>query len=230
MSKPWALISTNINLSTLNAADNYVKSFLPSLSSQGTIHESTQQAAEVLADSQQEAAQALIESEVVNFDETSLFENKKCHWLHSASTKFMTFCLIHDKRGKEGRDAAGIPPEFENIAVHGHWENYNASDCNHSFCNAHHLRELECASEQDNALWAGEMSNLLVLDIKEQADQAKLRGGAKLSQTQIGKFQEKHQTITQEALETCPPPPQKKQPGRTKQSKRQELARPTDSL
>ena len=48
--------------------------------------------------------QALIQSPLVHFDETSLFENKQRHWLHSASSKQMTFYFIHNKRGKAGMD------------------------------------------------------------------------------------------------------------------------------
>ena len=57
---------------------------------------------------QQQVAEALIQAEVVHFDETPLFENKQRRWLHSASTEELTFYFIHDKRGRAGMDAAGI--------------------------------------------------------------------------------------------------------------------------
>ena len=69
-----------------------------------TIHESLRQAAQSLHSLQQQVAQALIQSPLVHFDETSLFENKQRRWLHSASTEQMTFYFIHDKRGKAGMD------------------------------------------------------------------------------------------------------------------------------
>ena len=36
-------------------------------------------------------------------------------------------------------------------------------DCTHALCNAHHLRELTRAWEQDGQQWAQEMKNLLEL-------------------------------------------------------------------
>ena len=68
-------------------------------------------------------------------------------------------------------DAAGILPRFEKTAIHDHWESYQHYECDHGFCNAHHLRELTRACEQEKAFWALEMSDLLV-EIKEQVDQA----------------------------------------------------------
>ena len=68
-----------------------------------TIHESLWQAAHSLHPLQQQVAQALIQSPLVHFDETSLFENKQRRWLHSASTEQMTFYFIHHKRGKAGK-------------------------------------------------------------------------------------------------------------------------------
>jgi transposase len=190
--------------------------------SAATIYQSVQQAAHWLYPFQQQVAEALIQSEVVHFDETSLFENKQRRWLHSASTMQMTFYFIHDKRGKVGMDAAGILPEFENTAIHDHWESYNQYECAHGFCNAHHLRELVRAYEQENALWAQEMIDLL-LETKELVDQAKANGQSALSPAQLDHFQQRYRDITQEALKLYPQVPQKKKRGRPKQTKAKNL-------
>jgi hypothetical protein len=53
---------------------------------------------------------------------------------------------------------------YKGVAVHDHWEPYNSyEDCSHAFCNAHHLRELTRAYEQDGASWAKEMKELNIL-------------------------------------------------------------------
>ena len=65
-----------------------------------TIYECLRQAAHLPHPLQQQVA--LIQSLLVYFDETSLFENKQRRWLHSASSKQMTFHFIHDKCGKAG--------------------------------------------------------------------------------------------------------------------------------
>ena len=187
-----------------------------------TIYASLQQAAHRLYPFQQQVAEALIQAEVVHFDETSLFENKQRRWLHSASTEELTFYFIHDKRGQAGMDAAGILPQFEKTAIHDHWESYQHYECDHGFCNAHHLRELTRAYQQEKALWAQEMSDLLV-EIKEQVDQAKFKEQSALSPIQLDHFRQRYRDITQEALKLYPPPPQTKKRGRPKQSKAKNL-------
>ena len=83
----------------------------------------------------------------------------------------------------------------------------------HGFCNARHLRELTCAYEQEKALWAQEMSQLL-LQIKEQVEQAKAKRQSTLSRSQLGRFRQCYRDISQEALELYPVKPQKKKRGR----------------
>ena len=58
------------------------------------------------------------------------------------------------------------------LYIHDHWKSCSSYECAHGFCNAHHLRELTCTYEQEKALWAQEMSQLL-LQIKEQVDRPK---------------------------------------------------------
>lgn len=190
--------------------------------SASTIYESVSQAAEGLSSFQQEVAETLIAAKVVHFDETSLFENKQRRWLHSASTGRLTFYFIHDKRGTEGMNAAGILPRFENIALHDHWESYNHYPCAHGFCNAHHLRELTRAHEQENRPWAQEMIELL-LEIKTQVDQAKAHHQTQLRPKQLEGFHQKYRSLTQKALQGYPSVPQEKKRGRPKQSKSKNL-------
>jgi len=45
---------------------------------------------------------------------------------------------------------------------HDHWKPYYQYDCTHALCNAHHLRELERAWEQDHQQWAKSMQTLLI--------------------------------------------------------------------
>ena len=46
------------------------------------------------------------------------------------------------------------------------------NDCNHVFCNAHHLRELQFVDDQYQQPWANEMAQLLC-DIKAEVMDAK---------------------------------------------------------
>jgi transposase len=69
-------------------------------------------------------------------------------------------------------DAKGVLPPFEGILCHDHWKPYyHYTRCLHSLCNAHHLRELERAYEQDGQQWAKAMQGLLLdilADVKAQ--------------------------------------------------------------
>ncbi len=46
-------------------------------------------------------------------------------------------------------DEIGILPLFNGTLCHDHWKPYYKFDCTHALCNAHHLRELTRAYEQD---------------------------------------------------------------------------------
>jgi len=73
----------------------------------------------------------------------------KRHWLHCNSNGSLTYYYPHAKRGKDAMDEMGVLPHFSGVLCHDHWKPYYRYDCTHSLCNAHHLRELERAWEQD---------------------------------------------------------------------------------
>jgi len=104
-------------------------------------------------------------SPVVHFDETGARVAGRGRWLHCASTETLTFYALHDRRGTEGIDHAGVMPRFRGIAVHDGWPQYRPyTEVTHALCNAHHLRELMGVIEQhtDNRQsWAKHMDALL---------------------------------------------------------------------
>jgi transposase len=108
--------------------------------------------------------QQLIEAPVVNFDESGMRVESKTHWLHVASTPDLTLFHMHPKRGQDGMMAGGILPNFQGKAVHDHLADYQKfENCRHTFCNAHHLRELQFVVEQYQQPWADEMAQLLLV-------------------------------------------------------------------
>ena len=196
--------------------------------SEGTLANANAECHETLASVEQAIIQYVQGADVVNFDETSLFEQGERRWLHSASTEEVTYYFAHAKRGKEGSDAAGVLPEFHGRAVHDHWATYQTyQEMEHAFCNAHHLRELDRAAEQDDAQWAAQMRDLLCR-IKARVEEAKAQGLSRLPREEARMFFEWYHSIVfdaylQESDETvgeAQPPPSD---SRRRQSKEQNL-------
>ena len=106
--------------------------------------------------------QQLLAAPVVHFDESGLRVEGRLQWLHVASTAMLTHYHVHDRRGHVGMRAGGILSSYPGVAVHDHWASYlQFPDCQHAFCNVHHLRELRFIHEQYDQAWAEEMARLL---------------------------------------------------------------------
>ncbi len=101
--------------------------------SAGTLNNINESCYKGLEEFENQVKQLIIQSPVVNFDETGLSCKKKLHWLHSASTPQFTYYAIQPKRGFEGMEAAGILHAFKGIAVHDCWSPYFKYTCNMSF-------------------------------------------------------------------------------------------------
>lgn len=112
-----------------------------------------------------EVHRQLILAPVAHFDETGARVDGRLRWLFAASTEQLTLYALHDKRGNEGIDHAGVLPDFTGVAVHDGFKPYRRyTDARHALCNAHHLRELQAIFEQDPAgkqTWARAMDRLL---------------------------------------------------------------------
>ena len=92
--------------------------------SKGTIYNFNKQASENIKNSGalRFIIQQLLAEEAVHLDETGINISGKNHWLHSASTKKLTYFFSHAKRGKEAIDAAAFLPNYSGIIIHDHWK------------------------------------------------------------------------------------------------------------
>lgn len=194
--------------------------------SEGTLANANMHCHATLAPVERALIRFLQQADVVHFDETSLFQNGERWWLHSASTNEATYYFPHPKRGKAAIDAAGVLPDFTGTAMHDHWASYQTyDDCAHAFCNAHHLRELDRAAEQDEAVWAEKMGDLL-RRIKSRVEEAKAQGQTRLSRQEAAMFHEWYCSLlfdayVQDAPQAEANPPPSRQ--RRKQSKEKNL-------
>jgi transposase len=133
--------------------------------STGTLVEFVKSAASDLDEFLDLVHEQLTRSPIVHFDETGARVAGRGRWLHCASTETWTFYALHDRRGTEGIDHAGVMPRFHGIAVHDGWPQYRSyTQATHALCNAHHLRELLGVIEQHTdgkQSWANHMDALL---------------------------------------------------------------------
>jgi transposase len=189
--------------------------------SEAVILDASREGADQVRSSNEAVKQQLIEAAVVDFDESGMRVTGKGQWLHVASTPELTYYEVHPKRGQEAMDAIGILPEFRGTAVHDHWKSYFKYDnCQHSLCNAHHLRELKFVAEQYQHEWADQMSTLLT-DINAEVNQTRPISDH-LETSRLTEFETRYDEILEVGFKANPPPAedeqQSKKRGKRKQS------------
>ena len=167
------------------------------------------------------ATRQLIAQPVLHADETGINVNGSLQWLHTVSNNRWTLFFPHAKRGGEAMTAMGVLPHFGGTLCHDHWTPYLQFRCLHSLCNAHHLRELERAWEQDGQRWANTMQDLL-LGINEATHKA----GGCLTEHAAQKFRGRYRDVLTQGDIECPPPDPKlhaRKRGRIPRSKSRNL-------
>jgi transposase len=163
---------------------------------------------------------SLADSNIVHSDESGVRVGEKLHWLHSASTRLLTFYGVHKKRGKEAMDFFNILPNFYGRLMHDFWKPYLKYTCEHGLCNAHLLRELTFLFEQQKQVWAEKMF-ILLLEMNDFINASEIQ----LTLGQKKPWLRKYQEILDEGWTANPLPerPQKKKRGRPAKTKSQNL-------
>lgn len=152
--------------------------------SPGTVAAVTARAAAGLDAFTGQVRDRLADAEVAHFDETGLRVAGRLHWVHSASTGKYVLITVHDKRGVQAMDAAGVLPRFTGVAVHDGWAPYDTyTQATHARCNAHLLRELQAVIDHHTATgdqgawcWAAQAADAL-RTMKRLVDEALARDG-----------------------------------------------------
>src|SRR5216684_2158020 len=143
--------------------------------SEGTVGELIKRTACQLAPVEQQIKEALIEAAVIHQDETSVSVAGKRYWEHVTSTATLTQYHVDQSRGQDALKAIGILPVFKGISIHDGWASYFLYDCEHALCLVHLLRELVFQAEEQGAVWAADLKDLL-LSMKQATQQAREQG------------------------------------------------------
>jgi len=190
--------------------------------SAGSIYNFNKEVYEMLAPFEDWVTTALPKARLLHADETGINIGGKRKWLHVVCSATLTLLMPHDKRGGEAVAAMGVLPDYRGTLVHDHWKPYYQLPCRHALCNAHHLRELERAWEQDGQQWA-QQTRALLLEINQAVDTA----GGRLNTPRAEDFRKRYRQLLHDAQTQCPPPEEsqrkKGQRGRLKRSKSRNL-------
>ncbi len=219
--KAHSVYMSQFQLIPYNRIQDYFADQLHIPVSEGSIFNFNKQAFRLLADFENQANNELAASYFAHADETGINIGGKGHWLHCVSNDDWTLYYPHEKRGTEAMNEMGVLPRFKGILCHDHWRPYYKYDCTHALCNAHHLRELTRAWEQDGQKWAKKLKDLLET-INCKVNDA---GGA-LDTQESEKYRLKYRALLKQGEIECPEPirPKKKgKRGRIKKSKSRNL-------
>jgi transposase len=186
--------------------------------SQGTLANILNEAYNLLEPFEVLVKEVLISQELLHADETGINIGGKTYWLHSASNEKWTLFHPHQQRGYKGIIAGGVLDKFEGILCTDHWKAYFKLTCLHSLCNAHHLRELERAFEQDSQSWAKEMKDLLC-----KMNKAKTEANGMIPETELEALLQSYRDILARGDIECPAAEKTGKKGRVAQSKSRNL-------
>jgi len=219
--KAQAVYLSQFQLIPYNRVQNYFGDQIQVPISEGSLFNFNKQAYEALGGFEAWVKEQLASSEVAHADETGINIGGKRHWLHCVGNDEYTCYYPHGKRGIIAIEAMGILPQFSGTLVHDHWKPYYRLDCTHALCNAHHIRELTRAWEQDEQRWALELKELL-----ETVNGHVIDAGGVLDNDEAEKYRLNYRQVIEKGEIECPEPIRDKKKGkrgRIKKSKSRNL-------
>jgi transposase len=219
--KAHSVYMSQFQLVPYNRIQDYFSDQMNIPVSEGSIFNFNQKAFQLLADFENRVKNELAASKVAHADETGINVGGKGQWLHCVSNDSWTVYYPHEKRGVDAMNDMGILSRFKGILCHDHWKPYYKINCTHALCNAHHLRELTGAWEQDGQQWAKKMKTLL-----ETINSTVNDAGGALDAKESQKYRLKYRALLKEAKIECPEPtrtPKNGKRGRIKKSKSRNL-------
>jgi transposase len=187
----------------------------------GTVDNILSSVADKAEDGLAQIKQQLETATVEHFDETGMGPG----WMHVAATLLLTLYSFSRQRGKDAMDSFALLPVFKGVAVHDFLASYGLyTQCRHSACGAHLLRECQGLIDSFGSRWAASMKTLLqeACAAANRARDARLSG---LPPETIASIIARYRAILAEAEAELPPPPERLpgQRGRLKLGKQRSL-------
>jgi len=199
--KTHSVYMSQFQLVPYNRIQDYFADQLHIPLSEGSIFNFNKEAFGFLVDFENRVKNKLAASDLAHADETGINIGGKIHWLHCLSNDSWTLYHPHEKRGTDAMNDMGILSRFKGILCHDHWKPYYKIDCTHALCNAHHLRELTRAWEQDAQQWARKMKDLL-----ETINRKVTEAGGALDPQEPKKYRRKYRALLKKGEIECPEP------------------------
>lgn len=145
-----------------------------------------------LAEYEQTIKALLLRAAFLHADETGMQCKNKRFWLHVLCTALVTYYCLHGKRGREAINSMGVLPQFNGTVIHDSFSTYFSYEgFTHALCNAHLIRELRFAHEENHQKWARKMIRLLC-NIHRSVEKARERGQKSLLPGQLHHYEQRY--------------------------------------
>ena len=105
--------------------------------SEGTVSNVLGRLHENLDGFERESKKALLNSKVLNADETPMKVNGKEHYLHTISTNELTLICAHESRGNKAMNSIGVLPKFKGFLVSDFFKMYYSLKAKNVACHSH---------------------------------------------------------------------------------------------
>jgi transposase len=189
---------------SLKRVQQLMGTLIGQLISQASLLKFVLQLHHVLAAWEQQAIEQLLAQLSVHVDETSLWVDRKKHWIHVYSAGEITLKFLHRNRGHEAVNAINIIPRYGGVLIHDCLAGYfSFLCCGHAVCGAHLLRELIFVVETNGYAWAANMKRLLKQTRKAVADSPTKC----LSEKEYNNLQKRYRNILTRGAKELPPIP-----------------------
>jgi len=202
--KAWMINLVIAQMVALGRVQKMVQSLIGVVLSENTILKYVLQLHLALEGWEGSAKSALLRSEVMHGDETSVRVNKQNYWVHVYSAGDLTLKCLHRKRGNEAVDDIGIIPRYSGVVIHDCWAAYfTYGNCEHALCGSHLLRELTFVVESNGYAWARNIKRLL----RDTCKKVSRRKSKKLTATEYSNLQKRYRNIITRGEKELPPIP-----------------------